>query len=679
MDKESKKGWKHMKRKYIVISGVLVCTLVLGNISMSAMSAQAATSASEKEEVVYIMTDSNGDTESVNVVNIFGKGDITDYGDYSSVKMLSSTSPIKQNGDEITFTSDQDKIYYQGTLEDAQIPWNISIKYLLDGKEITPEKLAGQDGHLEIQIKIDKNEACTSDFYDSYALQASLTLDTEKCENITADGATMANVGSNKQISYTILPGKGLDAAIEADVTDFEMDAAAINGIRLNLDVSIDDEELMDKVREIMDAAVSLNDGASELNSGTAELKDGSSSLKSGVTSLSSGTTSLDQGIGSLQNGMTQVQNGLDTLNSQSGSLTSGSAQMLQALKTVQSSLSQVSASTEQLQQLTDSSSAIKKAISDLYDGAAALQNSLSYSSYEVAMKANGLDVSALAQTNSQTISSLETQISQLQQSIEQVKSAPGYSESQELQASVQQMETQVESLKQIIQLLKGNNGAIAGTKEYLNQASTGAAQLIAGLKELQTNYETFDMAIQSLADQLTGLLGNMVTLKAGITQLVDSYEKLDQGIGAYTSGVASVVAGYSQLTDGTKTLASGSKELVQGASALKDGTVDLYDGVCTLSDGTSELKDGTEEFYDKTSDMDTQVEDQIDDMIDSLSGGADETVSFVSEKNTDVDSVQFVIKTAAVEKTETVETVSTDTQQLNFWQKLIQLFHKKN
>lgn len=44
---------------------------------------------------------------------------------------------------------------------------------------------------------------------------------------IQADGATIANVGADKQISYTILPGKGLDAEITADVTDFEMEAAA--------------------------------------------------------------------------------------------------------------------------------------------------------------------------------------------------------------------------------------------------------------------------------------------------------------------------------------------------------------------------------------------------------------------------------------------------------------------
>ena len=58
-------------------------------------------------------------------------------------------------------------------------------------------------------------------------------------------------MGSDKQLTYTILPGKGIDTVITADVTDFEMDAAAINGVRLNLDVDVDDTDLMDKVDEL--------------------------------------------------------------------------------------------------------------------------------------------------------------------------------------------------------------------------------------------------------------------------------------------------------------------------------------------------------------------------------------------------------------------------------------------
>lgn len=52
---------------------------------------------------------------------------------------------------------------------------------------------------------------------------------------MAADGATVANVGSNKQLAYTILPNKGADIEITADVKNFEMSGIAINGIKLNL------------------------------------------------------------------------------------------------------------------------------------------------------------------------------------------------------------------------------------------------------------------------------------------------------------------------------------------------------------------------------------------------------------------------------------------------------------
>ena len=222
--------------------------------------------------------------------------------------MLNTTDKIKQNGDKITFSSDKEKVYYQGTMEDTEIPWNIDITYTLDGKKITPEKLAGKSGGLKIHIKIDKNEKCTSDFYDSSALMASMILDTENCENITADGATLANVGANKQISYTVLPGKGLDAEVTADVKDFEMDAVAINAVKMNLDVDIDDTELTDKVTQIMDAAKQLNDGAGPLYDGTDSMVDGSSSLSDGAESLDRGINSLDLGLETLKSGVSDMQ-----------------------------------------------------------------------------------------------------------------------------------------------------------------------------------------------------------------------------------------------------------------------------------------------------------------------------------------------------------------------------------
>ena len=72
---------------------------------------------------------------------------------------------------------------------------------------------------------------------------------------------------------------------------------------------------------------------------------------------------------------------------------------------------------------------------------------------------------------------------------------------------------------------------------------------------------------------------------------------------------------------------------------------------------------------------MDTQVSDEINSMTASVTGGDGETVSYVSEKNTNVESVQFVIKTAAIEKAETASNDAEPDAPLTFWQKLLQLF----
>ena len=50
-------------------------------------------------------------------------------------------------------------------------------------------------------------------------------------------------------------------------------------------------------------------------------------------------------------------------------------------------------------------------------------------------------------------------------------------------------------------------------------------------------------------------------------------------------------------------------------------------------------------------------------------------TVSFVSDKNTNVDSVLFVMKTPAIEVPEEEEVVESEPEATGFWQKLLNLF----
>lgn len=543
---------KHMQK----FTAAAMAVLLLG---FTVVPAFAETAPSAKEEVIYAMADASGKVTDAEAVNIFAGGDIVDYGDYSAVKPLNTNDTITQNGDQIAFSSTADKVYYQGTMKNAALPWNISIRYYLDGKEYAPQDVAGKSGALEIRFSVTKNESCGGSFYDDYALQASFTLDTERCQNIVSNGATVANVGSDKQLTYTILPGKGIDTVITADVTDFEMDAAAINGVRLNLDVDVDDTDLMDKVDELVSAIGDLDDGAWELHDGTEELYDATKTLNSKVGDLHSGVGDLTAGAGDLYTGLTDI-----------------TAQNQQA--------------------------------DQLYLGYVKSQADSIYLAY-VTTQADALYAQVAAQAVRE----------QLIQS--------GYSEAQ--------------------------------ADAYLQTADgqTLVAQTVSNMTEEQkAQILNAAVATVSAAKQVSELKGQL-----------DSYGVFYQGLVAYTDAVSSAAAGAKSLKLNMDTLYSNTGKLKLSVGELSDAVGELYDG-------TGELTDGTTEFVDKTSDMDTQISDEIDSMTASLSGGDGDAESFVSEKNTNVNTVQFVIKTAAIEKAETTTDNTVESAPLTFWQKLLRL-----
>ena len=125
----------------------------------------------------------------------------------------------------------------------------------------------------------------------------------------------------------------------------------------------------------------------------------------------------------------------------------------------------------------------------------------------------------------------------------------------------------------------------------------------------------------------------------------------------------------------GVQELLDGSKELFDGASDLRDGVDELFDGTTELKDGTIELTDGTTELRDQSDEMDSKVDEEIDKMLDEYRGGDFDMVSFVSDKNTQVDSVQFVMKVAEIQIEEEEAPVIQEEVKPSFWQKLVNLF----
>ena len=241
--------------------------------------------------------------------------------------------------------------------------------------------------------------------------------------------------------------------------------------------------------------------------------------------------------------------------------------------------------------------------------------------------------------------------------------------------------------------ILNGSsNSENPGLSKVLTQLNSGTTQLKAGLYSSDKSMRSYLMALQTQITGENGLTAGIDTMILGVGNLKESIcgtqaksiksgtQSLDQGISTlHTStntlpdqmtklqiAIKQLSQGTGKLSGQSDTLIKGSSQLQNGAKALANGgktlssnTSALNNGAKSLTDGVNKLADGTQTFYDKTGNIDDRILDGIDDVINEFSGKDYKVKSFVSSKNKNVKSVQFVMKTEGITKEEKTETKS--------------------
>lgn len=460
--------------------------------------------ASAKEEVIYANLDASGTVTGVYAVNSFAvqAGEtVTDHGSYTAVRNMTTNDPLEHSGDTITATAAQDgKLYYEGTMGTAAaLPWIAKLTYTLDGAEIAPEELGGKSGKLAIRLQVSRNPDCTGDFFDQYALQVTMSLDTALAQNIEAPGATMANVGSKKQLSYILLPGADSDVTVTADVTDFAMDAVSLNGVRLNLNLDLGDVDLTGMIAQLQDGSVQLDDGAN-----------------------------------ALADGIAQVQAGIDTLNGNSAALTGGSAQVRAALTQMQTALNGISASTDELNTLLDASAQIKDGIAQLDDGAAQLEQQVSFDAYKAILKENGLDLDVVKDGNAKAIEQLQGMVKLMPQLKDVILLLQGST------ANIDAMQTYLDTV----------NGGIAQLHEGSSTLNSRYGEFDAGVRQLADVLTGMLGNLAVLTDGVNQLASQYAKLDDGLNAYTDGAAQLKAGVQQLTDGAAQLTTGTGELRE---------------------------------------------------------------------------------------------------------------------------------
>ncbi len=316
-----------------------------------------------KVETVYVTADANGAVDEVIVSEWLKNADASDT--LSDTTTLQNIVNVKgdesytDNGDgTLTWNAKGSDIYYQGTTA-KELPVKMKVSYKLDGKDISPEELAGKSGKVTIRFDYENNDKQTVDVdgkeievYTPFAMISGMTLDPDKFSEVEVSNGKVISEGGNIIVLGIALPGLkdsldidedkwdelnedgDLDSKlanyfeVTANTTDFELGmTVTMASSDVLSDFGITDITESDKINDLKDDMGELNDASDKLVDANKELKDGTGELKDGVGELYDGTSELKDGTLDFYNGIVAYTDATSKINEGASALADGASQ----------------------------------------------------------------------------------------------------------------------------------------------------------------------------------------------------------------------------------------------------------------------------------------------------------------------------------------------------------------
>ncbi|SEG45016.1 putative membrane protein [Butyrivibrio sp. Su6] len=586
------------------------------------MVTNSAVASSESEagkvETVYVKTDANGAVNDVIVSewlkNADASSEMSDTTELKDIVNVKGSETFTDNGDgTLTWNASGADIYYQGTT-DKELPVDMKITYTLDGKEISPEELAGKSGRVTIRFDYENKEKQTVEVngkeievYTPFAMVSGMMLDSDKFSNVEISNGKVISDGGNYVVMGVAVPGlkESLDIddekweelnengdldekltnhfEVTADTTDFELGMTiTMASSDILSDFGLTDLSDSDKLDDLKDDMSELNDGSTKLVDGSKELKDGTSDLRDGVTKLYDGTKELKDGTKDLKDGTGKLYDGTSKLYDGTGSLYDGTGSLKDGIVAY-----------------TDGASKINDGAGKIADGAGAAKSGAD-------QLVNGMKAKDFV-GNANKIAAGAGQVNDgVNTLIDTVNGT--------MKASVVEMETQKAQIQAALDFLDGkttwNDQVAAGFSTISKGEVTDvykATQIVSGKKAAE--------------EQLFGIS----------TQLKDAANQIDEGLKAAAQKQAA--AGAAQSQENVSTDAANTSDTSEVQTETNSVTMETNDAILFVTADFDELTnplddDDTDDEEEDENDTEEKVvdENEVDDKeeesIDAATGG---------------------------------------------------------
>ena len=638
-----------------------------------------------KDETVYVVADSNGTAQNVivseHLMNAKGAKTIQDESELKDIENVNGYEKFTQNGTKLTWDANGNDIYYRGTT-DKKLPVDVKVSYKLDGKDISPEDLAGKDGKVTIRFDYTNNEKQTIKIGDEeqevsvpFAMISGVILPDDHFSDVEVTNGRVLSEGKNNVIMGMAFPGlkesinvdklkedavdddakKKIDdvdipeyVEITANAKDFQLDMTMttamsdfLSNINLTSDLQDDTNDIKDQMGDLQDGSDKLVDGTKDLKKGTSDLKDGTTKLANGANDLKDGTGKLASGANDLKDGTGKLADGTDTLKDGTTKLKDGSVQLADGTNQLKSGIDTLKGGTQELADKTaalpDGASELDNGAGQLRDGIAAADDGahkLSDGASQVKAGVNKLvgslgTISKLGNTLDDKINTLQTQSDQLTDAETKLKGGAAVIK------TATDVDVELGSLLTASGLDKTQIGAMKTAFEQAVQQSKGKVTsedistlktALAGALE-QASTEENKRIDDSLASSAAAMF---VAVKASNT----AAQQMDSGLYDLFNSL-NVADLLKQLKESKQQMDAmldpktqeELKQLTDGVGALESGASDLANGTSQLKDGSEKLKDGTAQLVSQSGQLVDGI-NQLNDGASQLQDGASQVAN---------------------------------------------------
>lgn len=478
----------------------IVSYVLIGILSFTMINPVYATV--NKHESIYIKLHADGTMNHTTVVNRFhgstDEGEIVDYGPYTSIKSLVDDTVGHVEDHKIIWPASvlKNDFYYEGELEEIQLPNRYRITYYLNDEVIDPSELAGKEGSFKLKVSVIENEAYKKDM--DFSTQIQVTLDLDKFSDVSMSSGNVITVGKTLTVNYMLLPDQTGEFILEATVKNLELDPITMTLVPFDMTIPGD---IQDGIEGLED----MEEGSDKLVEETAKLNDGMVSVKDGIHVITKGSKTLKTGVGQVREGLKKVTDGTTTMKDQSARMTDSVNQLVTGITTAQGSVSQLVGGYGQIKENMDKVLAGKE--------------------------------QTLAMANKMIQSGVETNIVLGNQLIAQMEAYT------QMAVSMEQLNTGLNTY--VTGITKVEEG-LTQFNQQVSQMPDSMGQLVVGLQSLDVGTNELSKGITTLYDGANQLNQKTKDLPSHVNQLLDGQKELQDGIVTMHEKVKS----YEELTD---------------------------------------------------------------------------------------------------------------------------------